>query len=128
MIKQININKKIKKILPFLILFILVVPILVSAYNPLTDSIIPSCGSNCGYDDLMQLVSNIIDWIIMISIPVAAGVIAWAGFKYMTTGVVEQKSEAKGILVKVSIGLVFILAAWLIVSTITKALLKTSPL
>ena len=60
----------------------------------------------------------------MVSAPIAAGVIAWAGFLYMTTGVSDQKSAAKKIIQKVFIGFVFILSAWLIVTTIVNALLS----
>ena len=60
----------------------------------------------------------------MISVPVAAGVFAWAGFKYMTSAVVDQKAAAKAMLQKVFIGFVVILAAWLIVTTITNTLLS----
>lgn len=59
----------------------------------------------------------------MISIPIAAGVFAWAGFTYMTTAVMDQKSYAKSMINKVFIGLVFILSAWIIVNTITNTLL-----
>ena len=117
-----DVNKKIKKILPILFLFLM--PILTLAFDPLKDPIIPNCSPNCGYNDLLQLVNNVISWIIMIAVPVAAGVFAWAGIKYMTTGVSDQKSAAKAMIWKVFIGLVFILAAWVIVGTIAKALLK----
>lgn len=60
----------------------------------------------------------------MISFPVAAGVLAWAGFKYMTTGISDQKSEAKKMIQKVFLGFAFILSAWIIVGTITNTLLR----
>ena len=44
--------------------------------------------------------------------------------KLMTTGVADEKSAAKAMIWKVFIGLVFILAAWIIVGTIIKALLQ----
>lgn len=115
-----QINKKIQKLIPLLILFFVLVPLFVNA------QIVPcgeTGGKECGYQDLLILVNNIIDWIIMISFPVAAGVFAWAGFTYMTTGIVDQKSYAKDILWKVFIGFVVILSAWIIVNTITNTLL-----
>ena len=117
-------NKNLKKILPVLFLFLIfIIPILTFAQTQ-ESPIIPNCSPNCGYQDLLQLVNNIIKWIILISVPVAAGVFAWAGFIYMTTGAMDQKSYAKDMIWKVFKGLVFILAAWLIVGTIIKALLK----
>lgn len=121
-----------KKFLPIFLVLVILIPVLVDAQSsPPEKPILPDCGTivgtkinrECGYNDLLQLVNNIINWIIMIAVPVAAGVLAWAGFKYMTTGISDQKSEAKKMIQKVCIGLVFILAAWLIVSTILNALL-----
>lgn len=56
--------------------------------------------------------------------PVAAGVFAWAGFTYMTTGIVDKKSEARSMINKVFIGFIVILSAWIIVNTITNTLLS----
>ncbi len=114
--------KNLLKIIPiFFLLAVIVIPIFVNAAG-----LIPDCGqyNNCGYNELLQLVNNIINWIIIISVPVAAGVFAWAGIVYMTTGIADKKSYAKGMMWKVFVGFVFILAAWIIVGTIAKALLK----
>ena len=110
--------KKIKNFIPILLLLIIVIPVFVSA------QIIPNCSPNCGYNDLLTLVNNIINWIILISVPVAAGVFAWAGILDMTTGISDKKSQAKDMMWKVFVGFVFILAAWIIVGTIVKALLR----
>lgn len=61
----------------------------------------------------------------MISFPVAAGVLAWAGFIMMTSGDnAGKRSEAKKMILKVFIGFAFILSAWIIVGTITNTLLR----
>lgn len=125
--------KKIKNFIPVLFFILILIPIFANAAN-----IVPCGGWNydsngnrttkqdpCGFDDLLKLVNNIINWIILISVPVAAGVFAWAGLKYMTTSVVEQKSEAKTMITKTLIGFVAILSAWIIVTTITNALLNS---
>lgn len=87
---------------------------------------IPECGkyNNCGYQDLMTMVNNIISWVILISIPVSSIVFAYAGFILMTTGVADKKSQAKAMLWKVFVGMIFILSAWLLVTTITNNLLR----
>jgi hypothetical protein len=122
-----------KIILFFSLIAIVFVPVLGNAQ--ITQIVSKDCGvtqpdgsinRECGYQDLLALVNSIINWIILISLPVAAGVFAWAGIKYMTTGVSDQKSAAKAMLQKVFIGFVFILAAWIIVGTIIKALLNDS--
>lgn len=127
----------IKNILIFsLLAMIIAVPLFANAQTSPEPSLVSKdCGviqpngsinRECGYNDLLALVNSIINWIIIVSIPVAAGVFAWAGFTYMTTGISDQKSYAKAMIWKVFIGLVFILAAWIIVGTIIKALLKPS--
>ena len=110
--------------------------LILTAFSPALalaqNSIIPDCkgdtildpSPDCGYNDFLQLIKNIINWLILFSFPVAALVFAWAGFKYMTTGISDQKSAAKSMLVKVFIGFVIILASWLIVNTILSALLN----
>jgi len=103
----------------FLVVLVILFPVFTSA------GIIP-CTDNCGYNDLIKLAKNLIDWVMMISVPIATGVFAWAGFKYMTSGVVDQKNEAKEMLKKVLIGFVVILSAWLIVSTLVNALINSS--
>lgn len=111
-------NKKIKEIISLLFLIaIVIIPIFANA------DIVP-CINDCGYEDLLKLINNIINWIILISVPVAAGVFAWAGFKLMTTGVIDEKAAAKEMLKKTLIGFVVILSAWIIVTTITDALLS----
>ena len=102
------VNKKIGELLAMFILFLIIlVPVLVSAQD-----FIP-CGGpgqhDCGYYDLLQLVNNIINWIIKISVPVAAGVFAWAGIKMMIHGDNPGKrSESINTMKKVFIGFVFL--------------------
>jgi zinc transporter ZupT len=122
-------NKKIKKIaLLVLVISILVIPAMTFAQTQNPNPIMPDCGPNneCGFNDLMKLINNIIDWIIKISVPVAAGVFAWAGFLYMTTAVADNKNKAKRMFWSVFKGFVFILSAWIIVKTIMLALLNPS--
>lgn len=122
----------IKNILVFSLLIVAVMPVLANAQADQIPLVSKDCGiivdgkinRECGYADLLILVNTVIDWIIKISVPVAAGVFAWAGIKYMTTGISDQKSAAKAMMTKVFIGFVFILAAWIIVGTIIKALLR----
>lgn len=79
---------------------------------------------NCTFNDLITLAQNIINFLILVSIPAAAIAFAWAGFLFMTAkGSESQISQAKGIFVKVLIGFLFVLSGWLIVRTITSVLL-----
>lgn len=106
---------------------IFVLPVLVSAQEPA--SIVPTtCGGKnqpeCGFEHLMLLAKNIMNFLITVSIPLAAIAFAYAGYLMLTAaGSESQISHAREIFTKVLIGFVFVLGAWLIVWTITTTLL-----
>lgn len=85
---------------------------------------IPCDGPDCNFGHLVELASNIINFLIMLSIPLTVLAFAYAGLLMLTAGGNEgQISKAKGIFWTVLKGFLFILSAWLIVYTITTALL-----
>lgn len=105
--------------------------------------IIPSCGYGdpstgtfveCGFGDLMKLFYNAINYLVIISFPLATLTFAYAGFKMMTArDNAGQRNEAKSMLVKVAIGFFVLLAAWVIVRTVLQVfvnpdIIKTIPL
>jgi len=76
--------------------------------------------NQCDFDDLLTLGRNIITFLVMLSIPLAAIAFAWAGFLYLTSaGNAGKIEKAKEIFWKVMWGFIFILTAWLIVRVIT---------
>ena len=80
---------------------------------------------DCDFASLMRLISNVLDFLIILSIPLATIAFAWAGFLMLTAAGSESKvSQAKEIFWKVLIGFIFVLSAWLIVRFITTALLN----
>lgn len=107
-------------ILPVFIFGIfLFVPNFVHAQN----SLVPCTGTSespCGFTSFITLIQNIITFAIKyIIIPVGAIIFAYVGFLFLTSGgSAETRKKAKNIFIKVVIGIVVILAAWLIVSTI----------
>lgn len=109
--------------LPITILIIVsvVIPGLVFGQDPL----VSECeGFGCTLSDLVGLVQTIINWIIMISAPVAMVMFAYAGILMVTAGGNEgQIKKAQGIFKNVAIGFAIILSAWLIVYTIISAFL-----
>ncbi len=79
----------------------------------------------CTYSDLVELVSRLIKALVFVSTFLATAVFAWAGFILLTSGGnPSAKTKAKDMFVKVLIGYLWILAAWLVVYTITNVLLK----
>ena len=91
----------------------------------------PASGSglrDCDFDSLIKLADNIIDWLIVFSTALAGVVFAYAGFTLLTSGGSEDKmKKAKAMLTKTAIGFIIVLGAWLLISTIIKALLKNDP-
>src|SRR3989344_6458441 len=78
------------------------------------------------YRHLIELVVVLINNLVLISTLLAVMVFIWAGIKLMSSGGNESAmKEAKTMFTKVLIGYLWILAAWLVVYTITNVLLNT---
>lgn len=89
-------------------------------------TIVPCSGVNCSLCDLVQLAQNIINAGIYISIFLSAVFFAYAGWLYVSSGFekVGDIAKAKSIFWNVTIGLVIILAAWLVVDTVVRGLVQ----
>lgn len=76
----------------------------------------------CDFDDVLILINDVIKFILVyMVIPIAAIMFAYAGFMLMTSGgSTERKSKAKSIFINVAIGLIIVVAAFLIVQTVLK--------
>jgi hypothetical protein len=80
----------------------------------------------CNFNDVMELINNFFDFIVVLSIAISTVSFAVAGFKLLTSGGKSSaRDDAKAIFSKTIIGFVIVLSAWLIVNTITSALLHT---
>jgi hypothetical protein len=85
------------------------------------DQIVPkSCdGPNCTVCDIASLAQNVLNFGIYLAVFLAAILFAWAGVKFLTNrGNSGEISKAKSIFFNVMVGLVGILAAWLLIDTI----------
>lgn len=106
------------KLLALFIGISLILPFTLHAQDPL----VPCDGVTikCGFTSMIVLVQNLINFAIKyIILPVAAIIFAYVGFLFLTGGgSPETRKKAKGIFIKVVIGIIVILAAWLIVNTI----------
>jgi hypothetical protein len=79
----------------------------------------------CNFSYLIELVRVLIHDMVLLSTLLAVGVFAYAGFILLTSGGdTGAMKQAKGMFLKVLIGYMWILAAWLIVYTITSVLLN----
>ncbi|MCR4311211.1 MAG: hypothetical protein NUV54_01420 [Candidatus Taylorbacteria bacterium] len=78
----------------------------------------------CGFSDLLTLVSNIADFLIITGASISALSFGYAGFLMMTAhGETGKIEEAKSIFGKVLTGFLIMLSAWLIVHAIESAFL-----
>ncbi|MCX6701765.1 MAG: pilin [Candidatus Zambryskibacteria bacterium] len=80
---------------------------------------------NCDFQDLMNAVKKVTNFAAIITLSLSVIVIAVAGYKYMISGDnAGERTKANEMLRKIALGIIFILAAWLIVTLITNTLLK----
>lgn len=80
-------------------------------------------GRMCNLVDAIQLIQNIIEYIFVLVLPIAAIVFAYAGFLLLSSGGNSSKRDAaKNAMVKLVIGVVIVMLAWLLVKTILVAL------
>lgn len=140
MISYVNIKKISKFLGTFFTLALLIVPLF--AYSaPSSDTINDKTGityecvdakgviGNCDFQDLLNAVKKVVNFAVGFTLFFSVVVIAFAGFKYMTSGDnASKRTEANKMLLSVAKGIVFILAAWLIVSLILRALQVDSPI
>lgn len=81
-------------------------------------------GVDCSACDLASMGNEILKWLIGMLFIVFAAIAAVGGFGLVTSaGNVEAKSAAKSKLTNAIIGIVIVLAAWLLVDTVMKGLL-----
>ncbi len=86
--------------------------------------LIPACPNGCGFKELMQLVNNVIKFILFaLAVPIAALMFVYAGFQMVTSGGNAHKSEqAKKIFFNAVIGIALAAGSWLIIELILTTL------
>ncbi|MDD4988818.1 MAG: hypothetical protein PHV42_00115 [Candidatus Pacebacteria bacterium] len=79
--------------------------------------------SNCGFQQFLNLIGNIIGFLLKVAVSIAAVAFFFAGFLYLTAGGNPGKiEEAHQIFWSALIGIIIMLCAWLLVNTIIKGL------
>jgi len=86
------------------------------------------CGNegqpDCGFEQLVTLVKDVINGLIKLATLITTGVLAYAGFKMIFSGGDEGAyKDAKEMALKTVKGYMWILVAWTLVYTITNVLL-----
>lgn len=85
-----------------------------------------SDATGCQACHLFQLVDRIVQFLILIAVPIASLLFAYAGILYFTSGGGHGKEEAKNIFKDALFGFVIALCGFLIVDTIIKTLVNGS--
>ena len=126
-----NKNKKISKILAatalFVVLFIFFTPALAETNSNLGD-IIPCEGNECGVCDIFKLISNVIKFAAFtIAAPLAGIIMAYGGFKLITSGSNESnKSKGTNAIWAAVWGILITFGAYVIVNAIIGGLAGNS--
>ncbi len=85
---------------------------------------IPCEGAECNFCDFVTLANSVISWLIGVLAVIFGAMVFAAGFGLVTSGGNTSKlEEAKKSLTNALIGLIIVLASWLIVDTLLKATL-----
>lgn len=92
-------------------------------YDIQTQSNREGTGHACGISDAITLIQNIIEYILILILPIAAIVFAYVGFLFLTSGGdTGKRDKAKKAMGSLVVGIIVILAAWLLVKSILSAL------
>jgi len=118
------------KIRPYIVsssaFMFLMLPLFLSAQGI---GIVPCTGLDCQFCSFASLVQNLIKFIIIVSIPIAGLLFAYAGFLYSTSSVggTGNITKAHKIFSNVALGFVITLIGWLVINTGLSILLGNGP-
>jgi len=83
----------------------------------------------CDFNAIVDVAQNIVNWLVFISVLVGAALFAYAGLLYVSSAGSEEKvKKAHDLFRSVLVGFLLVLAAWLIVYTISTAVIKEDKL
>ena len=85
-----------------------------------------AAATSCQICHLASLAQKIINFLLGLSIPLAAAMFAYAGVIYFSSSVVDKLDKAHAVFKSVGIGFMLVLCAWLGVQTVLKTVLKES--
>lgn len=87
--------------------------------------LVPCDGLSCDLCSVGQLIQNVINFLVGISIPIAVAMFGWAGILMFAFPEEPAKREAgKRVFSSVFIGFILVLCGWLVVQTILSVLVK----
>jgi hypothetical protein len=81
---------------------------------------------NCDFAAAIAMINTLINYLIMISMPLAAVGFAWGGWLYLTAGGESGIEKSKKVFTSVGIGIIVILSGWLVFKLIETTFLNTN--
>jgi len=116
-------NRIIKELIIFFLLTLLFTPLSASAASTTsTTGLVPCGGPNqnpCTVCDLLVLAQNVLKFAFEIAFLIVVGFIVYGGFRWIfSLGKEENIKAGQRIITNAIIGIVIILAAWIIVNTV----------
>jgi len=107
----------IKKIILFSIFYFLFSTLIVEA------GLVPCAPGKCTWCDLMQLIKNVIDFLMYLVVPLSVVMIIVGGIMIMTAaGSTERVFKGRKIVTTAVVGLLIALLSWIIIDTIIKVI------
>jgi len=114
----------------YLLVVVLMPTVALGQTNLLPGQIVPcdgttiNGGTECTVCHIATVADNVLKTGIYIAVFLSAVLFAWAGFKYLTNVANSgEVSKAKEIFMNVAIGLIIILAGWLVIDTLMRTLM-----
>ena len=90
------------------------------------NQIVPDCGADCGFEKLIELVENIIKFLIYLTIFATVVTFIYSGFIFLTKGNIEKaRTDSKKMAANAAKGLLLTLFAWLIITSVLTLLTNT---
>ena len=121
--------RRIHAVFLILIILCLLAPSITLGQSNILPKQIVSCnGVDCTVCDLVTVAQNILNTAIYVSVFLAAFLFAWAGWLYLTSQVGSNIQRAREVFFNVAVGLVIILAGWLVIDVLMRTLVGASVL
>lgn len=114
-----------KKLIPFLAAFAIVLAVPLASVEAQVGGFVPCSGDGCSSCHLVSMGNTIITWLIGMMFLVFAVLMVVAGFGLVTSaGNQSALDAAKSKFQNALIGIIIVLAAWIIVDTVLRGILK----
>ena len=107
--------------------YIIIAVLLVLPFLAVAQGLVPCSGEpgdECQFCMLAVLISNVIDWLVVILSIITGIVFTVAGLRLvLSTGNVSEKEASKKLIINTAIGFIIVLACWILVDLIMKMML-----